>query len=463
MSTEFEHRHDVVGGFDYNTAVLYVNLNMVEWLKQPDIDHTHPSYQEFLLRVPNPFRELGMVNSPFEITQTSTVEWNGKHWVSFIALPHELHFVNVLDPQEHIIAALRGHQSDEWRDFPHRLRAFRVYPNQDDMVVVRTIGLRSHTPAQLQRLATPTPTRGPIIPSGGEREIHLIEWYKLPIATRGVISLSCTTRYLFDKNKTVNKFVISDLGWPNRNKVSEEHPTLKHTLGGPPPPVSIFMELARPYGIEHHQIFPTQIFQPPTTERPGHYKYLFDHTSFPMHTTYTDPHRPKVLPGSESALVCLIREGDITSTPRLEKMRRYMRSGNIGPEYLPDYAIREEDDPACPVTRRGKRLPLPTGTQVYADFTAASPIVEEINANGGLRTIAWDETTGRIVMASDREKFMRIVDTAAGVIPSGRTEHWKRQRKWLHEDLAREQERERMMDPELYKRMPDGSYEMQVD
>lgn len=434
FSCEFEHKIDIPGGFDYNIAVLYLNMNLVEWITQPDFNHASPMYTQLLRGIPNPFRELGMANSGHEFTQTDIIYFRERHWLVSINLPHEVHFMNIMNPKEHTIMICQPHS--EYRQAAYRIRAFRVYPEQNDMVLIRT--------------CCPVP--------GGD-EIHLVEWHPLP-QLNGVVQVACTTRYTFTEKK-VRRFTISDLGAPNRRKLYMDHPLPNHTRG-PPPPVSIYIETEDPHGVQHHSIFPVQEWHIPTPEKPeGWFSYKFNHTSYCMSVHVCDPHRPKILPGSQRALMCVIKGDDKTATPKLVNIKRYVPPEGAGHEYFPDPDVKEEDK-EFPVTRKGGRVPFkPKG--VYKAFAEAGELVEELNAQGGLRAIAWDESTGRICIASDKKDEIQILDTAYTKLPDGNTEEWRRRRRWLRHELELQAEVRRSQDPRTYEKAPQASVPMDVD
>jgi len=120
---------------------------------------------------------------------------------------------------------------------------------------------------------------------------------------------------------------------------------------------------------------------------------------------------------------------DRTESPKMLSLRRYVHPKNAGFDYLPDPPVAEEDE--CPVLRNNQRLEMPR-KGVYATIETGT-LTDEINEEGGLRAMAWDESTGRIVMASEDGLMIRIVDCSKSAMPDARSETWQRRREILYE------------------------------
>ncbi|RXW17029.1 hypothetical protein EST38_g8822 [Candolleomyces aberdarensis] len=400
IASKLSHEQDVDANFRYNVVTVYAKLDDFELLTGPKMNPESGTYSFVLDNLDRPFLELGIADTSYRVTQSSIFEANEKTYMAMIAQPAEMHFINVLDKTEHSCCIFKEHNS--WPTSPYRLRAFRIYPNQNDMVVIRTV--------------TPSP--------GVEH--HLIEWYELPLY-KGVVRLTAKARYTL-QNKKVRKFVISDYGVPNKTKLNPKHPDLRHTLG-PPPPVSIFLEREDPEGVEHHAIYPHQQLVPEADGKPAHYKYVYNHDSYQMATHMCGPNRAKILPGSTRALICMMDGQDKSDSPQMVSLRRYVHPKNAGIHYEPDPPPQED---VLPVLAKKPRLPMPK-TGVFRTFFEAQDIVNEVNAAGGLRAICWDESTGRICLAAELSNDIRILDCSHMVMPDARQEEIQRKMEYVDE------------------------------
>ncbi|EAU92321.2 hypothetical protein CC1G_00540 [Coprinopsis cinerea okayama7 len=411
-----KHHIDIDGGFKYEVVTAYTSLDILEYLCSPELEQGTKDYLQSLASIPAPFKELAIVSSRNEVTQISLIESEGAKLVSFIVSPTELHFMNLQNFDQKSTMIFRDHPQHAGK--PHRIRAFRVYPGQSNMVVIRSVSSAPGT------------------------ESHLVEWHDLP-KFLGHIRSGPRARYTLH-NKQVARFVISDYGLPNKERWHEDQPMLRHTCG-PPPPVSIFLELRNPDGVEHHAVYPRQVVVPATKDTPEHFTYTYDHDTYQMSTHICAPHRASVLAGSQRALICITNTSDRTLSPKLLKLRRYCHPRNSGVKYKPDPAStnvdssktnnveKNEEEEMGPVLRKGERLPVPR-SGIYKTIDTGG-ILDEINQQGGVRAICWDESTGRICVAPEEGSQILVLEASRmAVRPNKRVEEWNRKREWLGRD-----------------------------
>jgi hypothetical protein len=283
-----------------------------------------------------------------------------------------------------------------------------VFPNQKDMIIIRTVTVETEA---------------------GVAEQQLIEWIDLP-EYMGHVLAGPKVRYAVEQKKVAN-IRISDYGLPGRTKHHVDHPTLQHALG-PPPPISIYLELEDPNGCEHHAIYPNQIGLLKGVEitapadpdarapQPTSYSYHYGHENFQMTTHLSGDARVSVLPGSHRALLCTFDAQDKSDHPKLVKLRRYIQPQNSHMDYAHDPALGVTPGPVY------RRLPMPK-SNVYCTFDTGN-VVEELNGLGGVQAMCWDEATGRTIMAPHAGGIFHILEFSKIVAPDNRVEEWKREK-----------------------------------
>ncbi|KAH6917091.1 hypothetical protein BKA70DRAFT_1251332 [Coprinopsis sp. MPI-PUGE-AT-0042] len=403
----WKHPVDVPGGFSYEAMTIYTSFTLLEQMSNPDLVMGSPEYNSLLEGMRPPFQELGKITCPYAISQLSLFELEGdKVFSALCETPGggEIYFSNIQDPMQN--STLRVFDHFPYTGRPYKLRAFRVFPNQKDMIIIRTVTVDTESAVVEQQY---------------------IEWVDLP-EYLGHVLASPKVRYAMEQ-KNVSNFRISDYGLPGRTQHHAEHPTFQHALG-PPPPISVFVELEEPNGCEHHAIYPNQIGllngveisspadpdeKPP---QPTEYSYRYEHETFQMTAHLSGEAKASVLAGSHRAILCTLDGQDKSDHPKIVKLRRYIHPEISHIEYAPDPAMGETAGPV----HRG-RLPMPKAN-VYRTFDTGD-VVEELNRLGGVQAMCWDEATGRTIMAPHEGGMFHILEFSKIVAPDSRIEEWK--------------------------------------
>jgi hypothetical protein len=243
-------------------------------------------------------------------------------------------------------------------------------------------------------------------------EVQVIESYNIP-DTSGLQVVTHKAGY--ELKKTVASVHISDYDVPR--PTGPDQPDLYYYYD-PAPPVSIYLRLKKPDGLLHHAIYPTERKIQATAKTPARYEYEYKHEAAHVTTHISDPDVAYVLPGATRAVVYTVDKDDRTDFPKMLRLRRYNHPFVRATRY--QEALKPEP---IPISRR-KRKPILRKT-LFRTF-GPPDIVEEINNRGGVAAIAWDEGSGRICVAAEKEDEVRILDCSYVTIPDARFAEWKR-------------------------------------
>lgn len=248
-------------------------------------------------------------------------------------------------------------------------------------------------------------------------EVQLIEAYDIPDKPGLQV---VPHKAGFELKKTVASAHISDYDVPG--PTGPDQPDLCYYYD-PAPPVSIYLRLKNPDGLLHHTIYPTETKIEATATAPAHYEYEYTHDVVHVTTHISEPDVAYVLPGATRAVVYTVGKDDRTDFPKMLRLRRYNHPFARATKY--QEALKPEPEP---ISRR-QRKPVPRKT-LFRNFGPAD-IVEEINDRGGVAAIVWDEGSGRICVAAEKENEVRILDCSYVTIPDARFAEWKRKQATL--------------------------------
>lgn len=390
-STRTDADIDPPEDFFYQSVCLYISMEKIEELSDPDLDIESREYIDNVTSSPPPFLELTTVESEYEIEDLQVFEKKGMPFLAVIhAINNEIIFIDLLAKTMMTLCPLRWLK---YQDYPHQIRAFRPHPGQTDMVIVRSVKTRTG-------------------------EVQLIEAYDIPDAS-GLQVLPHKGGY--ELRKSVASVHISDYDVPG--PTGPDQPDLCYYYD-PAPPVSIYLRLKNPSGLLHHAIYPIETKVKATATAPAHYEYEYKHNAVHVTTHISDPEVAHVLPGATRAVVYTVDKDDRTDFPKMLRLRRYNHPFARAGKY--QEALKPEPEP---ISRR-KRKPILRKT-LFRTF-GPQDIVEEINNRGGVAAIAWDEGSGRICVAAEKENEVRILDCSYVTIPDARFAEWKRKQAALN-------------------------------
>lgn len=233
---------------------------------------------------------------------------------------------------------------------------------------------------------------------------HLVELYTLPDA--GILGVeSLPDQYLFITNRNAHSVHISDHYDPLRGP---DHPF----FGDPnarPPPVSIYICGEELEGTEHINIDPELTFD-------GRWVYNLEWLH--AQTTIKDfEHSIRMLPGVRRALIYTVPLDDRSDNPKIKKLGRYFNPNF----HLEEYPHGAEPEGDMSVLRQRYIRPA----EEYTTFKFSSPTFKMI-AETGFSAITWDESTGRICIATRKTMKFLIMDVKTIVPPDDRFAQWRR-------------------------------------
>jgi hypothetical protein len=263
---------------------------------------------------------------------------------------------------------------------PHTIRAIRVFPVQNQILVIRSI---------------------PVLPIPEATPLYLFEIYDPPQLGKWSAS-KAKDRYVID-NRHITSFQISDHNISTAHDASLQ-PTLPAAFG-PPAPISIFCQTIKPHGLQHYVMWPVQVDVPATSTsdpQTNHY-YSLGNVSFQSRRD-SDLVVSHVVPGAFRALIYTVPAADRTDSPALLELRKY-----ISPEVRPydHLAIEDYVDEKERIMKKRKVIPGHIFTSL-----AIPRKLQAILRDGGVTAIAWDEGIGRVCIASSRSLTIYVLDFA---------------------------------------------------
>ena len=245
---------------------------------------------------------------------------------------------------------------------PHRIRSIRYLPSQKGFLVVRTVRQLLNTP-----------------------DIILFEIYDLP-SLQGKQTVTPIARWdYFDTWYLSGEFIVSDA---ETKKTSEDHPDILKEEEGPP---TIWAFAPSDQGCLFWWFRAA-----PAPEARGEFRYQYHGGGFHQNDYYSET----AFPGVERTLFLEFEKG-IKEMKKLHRIRRFNWPSHRFPvrHLVPDDGI--------PVTERAEEKNL-----CLVSIACSEHIGGIINDSGGLIAMAWDETSGKICLAGERDEHIRILDMA---------------------------------------------------
>ncbi|KAG7099900.1 hypothetical protein E1B28_001700 [Marasmius oreades] len=376
----------------YELWIVRTALGDLERLSDPTMDHGSPQFAEMVKGLAEPLQVDYIFEADAPIENASLFDKDGVCWGSFSV--QDKIIIHDLDKEETTLQTIRD------PSFPyneHRIRAVRVLPQQNRVLVVRTVLL------------------GEIV----GHDSHLIEVYDLPkkddaaylehLQAQNVQEFQFPRQVhpvdrVYIEGKTVTSFHISD--YPTIPRAVDLPQLYERRDNTALTPISIYARTRGPLGILHYEIFP--IMDPLTNE----WQYALD-SVIPQTVHENESMDTRVIPGISRSLIYTVPGDDRTSHPKLLSLRRY-----FNPRYAPDsykpYAVK--DHLQVPVLGKER---FPTPKLLYRSFVACDPSYNGITESG-VSAITWDEGTGRVCIAALEDMKIVVMDLGKTVVWSDR-------------------------------------------
>jgi hypothetical protein len=282
--------------------------------------------------------------------------------------------------------------------------AFRVLPAQNEILVIRTIQAAGWDDLT--------------------EDIHVIELFPVPEPGSSGVLTSAIGDPAFIEHKFAESFEISDDYIPPSGP---EFPEL-YDSNACPPPISIYMKTVKPKGILHYNMYASQVvvgFQVNAEGAADEIKEWRYDTAWavPQSTHYTEPLDARVIAGVHRALIYTVPGDDRTDEPNLVALRRYFNPLFPGAEY--PYPIYGDPEPEHQVVEKRYKRP----TNLFCSFDVNSPYLEYIKEQG-FTAIAWDESIGRVCIATPKDMHILVLDvgkmTEVWNLQKFQVDKWKR-------------------------------------
>ncbi|KAJ4470818.1 hypothetical protein J3R30DRAFT_3710722 [Lentinula aciculospora] len=347
----------------YECLCTFVDMEALELLSDPFITRKSQAFRDRAAALPQPFQYVihFVSNSPIE--HPSLFESDGKPFAA-------------------VLSSIRCPRIASFDQAEHKIRAVRVLPRQNQVLVIRTLRLRKLDKHQDQ---------------------HTVEFHTLPKAGMlGVVSGADDHTMINNRNAT--SIHISDNYEPLRGP---DHPFL-HDPNARPPPLSIYVCGEKLEGMEQINLYPVLSYE-------RHWLYNLEWCL--AQSTVKDPRfGVRVLPGVRHALVYTVPWDDLSDRPKIKSLGRYFNPQFQRDEY-PHWEVIQEDL----VVRQRYLRPVPE----HAPFKLNSNAFQQITETG-CSAITWDESTGRVCIAMQKSLKFLIMDVKKIVAPDDRFARWQR-------------------------------------
>ncbi|EMD32513.1 hypothetical protein CERSUDRAFT_77231 [Gelatoporia subvermispora B] len=345
----------------YECVTLHISLKQLEVLGDPRFPQNSEEWIRHARRQPHPFKTLALIRTRSILGIPALDEIDGIPYVAVPKLPDRIVFKNLNGGPASV---LRCNNTEPYPDKQHTIRAIRMLPCQNQVLVVREIGAPLEGEHVLEIYD--------IIPPGDEltelaRDATDIEW--LETDTIGVLS----------------GIQLSDHGLPTTLDASF------HTARAPQP-ITLWahrhLRLApqdtqrgrHPYaysGLLRAVLYPER-----TPE--GGYRYTLERLAPLRAIPLAGGYVLHALVGAQRSLVYMTHEEDLRATPRVRGLRRFCDPGLVSYE-----AALARADKEC--------------------FTRKIKVPKDVEW-GAVAAMAWDESIGRLCVAEWMSDVVHVLD-----------------------------------------------------
>ncbi|KAJ7109839.1 hypothetical protein C8R44DRAFT_264372 [Mycena epipterygia] len=368
--------------FLYESLCMHVSLDALEELVDPRIPPGSAEFYNLAVARAPPFLQVSLFESETRITSLTLFELNQKAHVAFVQQPRRVVFIDLASG---VVSPMLIHNYENFPEEAHQIRTIRVLPEQNDVIVVRTV-VSEETP-------------------GHPQIEHLTEMFHIP-SHPGEAPVTLFERWPIDP-RAYDSFHLSD---PVTPSIGIDHPNIQPASGAPPP-ISLFCCTVAPVGMVHYLIWPKieeEAGKPP--------RYYFNLEFVVPQTVHVSvPWATHVLTGSSKALMYTV-DSERKDTPRLLTVRRY-----LSPQLQPLWSLRGMEDPTEPISRKDRPA---LSKKYYSSFNLPRYLRRKLD-DEGLAAITWDEAIGRVCLACGDEFKIHILDFASAVTPDSRFKQWQ--------------------------------------
>ncbi|KAJ3829189.1 hypothetical protein EV361DRAFT_989445 [Lentinula raphanica] len=378
---------DVPFPVKHNCICTFVDMESLEVLSDPSISRTSDAFRARAAALPKPFQfVIDLVsNSPIEFP--SLLQYRGRPFACIVQRPNEIVLLDLLTSRTSSIKCERIPTYDE----EHKIRAVRVLPRQDQVLIIRTFRLRKWNGNLIEGV-----------------DKHTVEIHNLPRPGQLGVSSTFEEYRLLEDAMNVAEFHISDFYEPIKGR---DHPDL-YDPNARPDPITIYACLEDLGGMVQYSVLPLQAYD-------GHWFYNLEFCPKVEQTVQDPDHHMRILPGLHRALVYTVPVGDRSDRPKIMSLGRY---------HNPDWNLWYEGYPHGPfpqgdlsVVRQRYRQP----EDLYWKIQCHSNVFKQIS-EAGCNAITWDESTGRVCMAMQKNMNFLILDVKRVMTPDDRFAQWRR-------------------------------------
>ncbi|KAG5636304.1 hypothetical protein H0H81_008475 [Sphagnurus paluster] len=375
---------------------LSVSLDRLEALADPRLLPQSPEVRLIALaHMKGPFRQVASAIARHPIEHVSLYEQRGAPMLS-LAQPDQLVIIDIAGSS---VTTLNLGRHPQYQENDHEIRAYRVLPNQNEVLLFRTVYLG----------LDPASPEVPMV-------LNILEIFELPQELDGTCYIGEPKSLYILGRQAVRVAHISDYEGPS----THGEPYYLQAESQPLPPISVFMETQNPTAIIHYVVWPELEVTPQGVQK---YTYVLNWVCFQTRH-HTDPFVAHIIPGSFRCLVYTTHRDDRTDNPKAFRIRRY-----INPEFArKDYTVNRVNRHSPTILSRG--LPkMPVNIYGTLPIPAASA---ELYASKGISAIAFDEGIGRVCIAAANTPQIEILDFSSAVPLDNRFHAWKRERALLN-------------------------------
>ncbi|KAJ3723589.1 hypothetical protein DFJ43DRAFT_648646 [Lentinula guzmanii] len=369
----------------HESVSMFVDMTALEVLSDPSITRRSQAFRSRAAMLSQPFRKAMHFISDCPIEFPSLFEFDGRPFAALVSGPEEIVLINLATSQ---VSSIKCQRIPFFDYAEHKICAFRVLPKQNQVLVIRSLRLR-----KLERDHRYRP-----------QDRHTMELHILPDAGQlGVMSLP--EEYIMLDDGNVASVHISDSYEPLRG---DDHPFL-HDPNARPLPLAVYMCWEDLGGVEQINVHPLLSY-----DQRWYYNLDWNQTQ----ATVKDPeHHVRVIPGVQRALMYTVPLDDRSDKPKIKTLGRYCNP------YSHDVAYPHGFPPEGDFSVLRYRYVRPT--KDYAPIKCSSNVFQHI-AEKGCNAITWDESTGRVCMATQKNMKFLILDVRKIVAPDDRFAQWRR-------------------------------------
>lgn len=389
--TPIDYAHPLL----YEACCVHMDLENIERAIWPTM---HPwanrdKYLGMARSLPQPFCDILRYESPAEIHSPSLFLINDEPCFGCAIGNQSVRITRLWTDANHPSATMQFHDYPGYEGLPHRIRAWRYLPCQNGIMVFRSISF---------------------VP--GEPEVHVVEFYDLPVDA-GFYRVDAKYGYECQSHMPLNgEFVIADPIDPSK-KMGEDHPE-PHPREECPPTLWAFASM-------EDSVVKGSAYWCFRAEKEETEMGIQENFIYKVPSSYNQPqihlnrhqHSERALPGSERTLLFEFVRSQTDAQP-IVKMRRFFWPESRFPKQYPTkdvcYPVRDENSD-------------PESVFAFRDLTWSDCYAGQVNKEGGLAAITWDETSGRICLASEDADKIYIWDLAPVCEPHHRLAYGWRQ------------------------------------